>query len=272
MDRFTTSVEGMEIEYAEQGAQQPIVLVHGWGADKGVWRELWPQLKTRGRALAPDLPGWGRSDKPDAPYTPEWYGRWLRGFLDVRDVPAADVVAHSMGAMAAVMLAAEHPERVRRLVLVNPPVVGSEAFSARTYALARPGLRWITYQLLGLHAIRSWVARDFTYRMPLAEEDLDAVLQGSYDSMLRSVKGMIAADVRPQLASVRVPTLVIGTTHDGLIKPAQSELAASTIPHAQRVTIDACGHMPMLEKTAEFNGAVLDFLLAGGERRRPPGW
>ncbi len=272
MDAFTTSVGGIETEYAEQGAQQPVLLVHGWGATRSVWRQLWPHLVSRGRALAPDLPGWGRSDKPDAPYTPEWYGRWLREFLDVRGIASADVVAHSMGAMAAAMLAAENPERVRRLVLVNMPVDGAEAFSPRTYALVRPGLRWLMYQLLGLRAIRSWVARDFTYEAPLGDEDLDAVRRGSYDSMVRSVRGMIAADTREQLARLNVPTLVIGTTHDALVGPAQADLAAATIPRSRRVTIEACGHMPMIEKPAEFNAAVLDFLSEGSERRRPPGW
>ncbi len=272
MDAFTTSVGGIETEYAEQGAQQAVLLVHGWGATRHVWRNLWPHLVTRGHALAPDLPGWGRSDKPDAPYTPEWYGRWLREFLDVRGIASVDVVAHSMGAMAAAMLVAEHPERVRRLVLVNMPVVGAEAFSARTYALVRPGLRWLVYQLLGLSSIRSWVAQDFTYQVPLGDEDLDAVLRGSYDSLVRSVRGMIATDTRPQLAGLGVPTLVIGTTNDALVGPAQSDVAAATIPRSTHVTIKECGHMPMIEKPAEFNAAVLDFLAEGNPSRRPPGW
>lgn len=267
-----TGTGGFETQYAEQGAGHPVLLLHGWGATGRIWRHLWPELVTKCRAMAPDLPGWGGSERPDAPYTPEWYAEWIGNFLDARFAPVADIVAHSMAGMPAAIFAARRPERVRRLVLSNVPVEGGTALSARSYFCAKPVVRWIVYQLLGLRSVRRWLARDFTYGTPMDELDVDSMNLGSYESLIRSALGVIGTNLRPHLTALRMPVLVVGSTHDAMVTPSQAEVASGTIVGARRVMLEECGHCPMLERPTEFSRAVVGFLGEGLPRRRPPGW
>jgi len=272
MDTYVTATETFETEYAEQGAGHAVVLLHGWGASKRIWRAFWPHAVTRWRAIAPDLPGWGGSGKPDGAYTPAWYSRWLRTFLDARGVERADLVAHSMGTMAAVLFASEQPERVRRLVLSNPPVEGARAFSRRTYRLTSPLNRWVLHTMLGLRSVRRWATKDFTYATPWDDQDVDGLLRSTYASMVRTVDGMVAADVRPAMAAVRAPALVIGTTMDAVVRPEQASIASRTLPHARLAVIEDSGHCPMLEQPEEFARLVTGFLAEDQAPKRPRQW
>lgn len=270
MDRFRTIAGGIEVEYAEQGAGTPLVLLHGWAGSLRIWRHTWPRVIPRWRVAAPDLPGWGESDKSDAPYTPEWYAQWLRAFLDARGAARADIVAHSMAALMAVHFAVEDPRRVRKLVLVTPPADGLSAFSKRTRRLASPLWRRLLWWLAGLRFVRRAVARDFTALGGLDDGDVDAVVRATYKSMTRSLDAMLRIDLRPRLQQVRVPTLVVGASRDTLVAPAQSELAALAIPQSRYAVIEDSGHCPMLERPEEFNRVVVDFLGEGLPKMRPP--
>ncbi|MBI2933903.1 MAG: alpha/beta hydrolase [Planctomycetes bacterium] len=273
MDCFAVGTGGFDTEYAEQGAGHPVLLLHGWAGTKRIWRFLWPELVCRFRVMAPDLPGWGGSAKPSrVSYSPEWYADWIGVFLEARQAPAATLVAHSMATMAAVIFAARHPQRVRRLVLCNPPVQGATAFPARTYVLSRPVIRWIMYQSMALRAVRRWTARDFTWVVPWDDVDVDNMRRSTYASMLRSLRRMIGGDVRPQLMGLRMPVLVVSSSKDAIVAPEQADMAEKTIAGARHVTIQDSGHCPMIERPEEFNRVVVNFISEGAPRWRPPGW
>lgn len=272
MDCYATGTGPFETRYAEQGAGHPVLWLHGWGASLRLWREVWPLAVPRFRSIAPDLPGWGGSDKPDAPYTPEWYAEWIGTFLDARFAPSASVVAHSMGAMAAATFAARHPERVRRLVLVNPPVDGATAFAGRTATLSKPVLSHLMYAMWGCRRLRRRIARDFTWMRPWDEEDIDGMARATYASLVRPIRGMLATDLRPMLASLRMPVLVVSTPYDRVVKPEQAELARKMLAAARRLQVEECGHCPMWERPEEFARPVLDFLAEGLPSFRPPQW
>src|SRR5262245_59060657 len=133
MDISSLTVQGIETACADQGAGEALLCLHGWGANLRYWRKLWPSVVPRFRCLAPDLPGFGRSGKPaDAPYTIEWYADWVLSLLEAKGVASATLLGHSMGGMISILLAARHPERVRRLILLNPAVHGSTALFPRS--------------------------------------------------------------------------------------------------------------------------------------------
>jgi pimeloyl-ACP methyl ester carboxylesterase len=271
MDLASVRVRGIEAVCAEQGVGDPALFVHGWGGAASHWRKMWGQLVPRYRCLAPDLPGWGLSEKPDVPYTIEWYADWLADLLEARGASPAMVAGHSMGATIALALAQRHPGRVARLALLNSIVRGADGLRAEARFLSMPVIRTLAFPFTRTRRFLRFIARNFTQGPELEEIDLLLIARGTYASMTRSLDSLKRIDLTPGLESVRCPTLVVGTDADREIPPLQTDLAAQ-IPGAQRVTIEGAGHVPILEQPDRTASALIDFFGPGARRARPPQW
>lgn len=105
--------------YDAGSAGIPLVLIHGLGDEADTWQHIIATLAEKQRVVALDLPGFGRSDKPDTAYTLVFYARTVLGLLDNLGIQQARLVGSSMGAAVAQRLALARPERVTQLVLVD---------------------------------------------------------------------------------------------------------------------------------------------------------
>lgn len=117
---MTTTVNGTEISWEQRGdGPREILLLHGWGADASLMRPVAEKLADCGRFTIPDFPGHGHSGKPPEPWGVPEYAEALTGLLDALQVPACHVIAHSFGARVAAWIAANQPERFRRIILTG---------------------------------------------------------------------------------------------------------------------------------------------------------
>jgi pimeloyl-ACP methyl ester carboxylesterase len=257
-DLLSVSVEGAEVAYGQQGrlALPPLVMLHGWAASHGFWKYCYSAFSPRWRVIAPDMAGFGISEKPDRDYTVEGLTSWFGHFLDAMKVDRVTLVAHSMGGTIALLYALEHPERIEKLVVVNPLIVGATAFTSRTKACMLPGIRRLLFWGNRIGPIRRWVSRDFTLVGRLDEDLGKDVTRGTYQSTFDLLLSGAKTDLRAKLSSLAVPTLSIGTDKDLLVAPDQYAL----VPAQKKVCIPETGHIPMLERPAEFNRVLNEFL------------
>jgi pimeloyl-ACP methyl ester carboxylesterase len=257
-DLLSVSVDGAEVAYAQQGrlALPPLVMLHGWAASHKFWKYCLTAFSPRWRVIAPDLAGFGLSEKPDRDYTLEGLASWLGKFLDALKLDRVTLVAHSMGGTIALLYALQHPERIQKLVVSNPVIVGKTAFSKRNRLCMAPGIRRLLFHLAKVAPIRRWVAKDFTAIGPLDEDLARDVTRGTYRSMFDSVLSTRDADLREKLQALSVPTLSIGTDCDQLVAPNQYEL----VPAEKKICIRGSGHIPMVERPEEFNRVLNDYL------------
>jgi pimeloyl-ACP methyl ester carboxylesterase len=257
-DLLSVSVDGAEAAYAQQGrvALPPLVMLHGWAASHKFWKYSFSAFSPRWRVIAPDLVGFGLSEKPKRDYTLEGLTAWFGRFLDAMKLDRITLVAHSMGGTIALLYAIQHPERIERLVVSNPVIVGSTAFSGRTKLCMAPGIRRLLFALANVGWIRRWVAKDFTLIGQLDDDLSLDVTKGTYASMFDSLLSTRKADLRGQLPSLSVPTLSIGTEKDMLVAPDQYDL----VPAQKKVCIPDTGHIPMIERPEVFNRILNDFL------------
>jgi pimeloyl-ACP methyl ester carboxylesterase len=255
-------VRGLELAYRSFGRQggPTVVLVHGLGSQSLAYARAARRLAETHRVVMLDLPGHGRSAKPEGyAYSMEAYADAVAAVLEAAGVEGAVVVGHSMGGQIALTKAIRGDRRLRALVLLNP--AGIETFdhgqsSALRAAASADHYHGLTREQLGA------LLRMAFHRF---DDDAEALLEVRWRKLRsaegrryaraveRSIHGMLDAPVRPRLDRVRVPTVVVFGSEDRLIPNRLlnpqldtrkvAEDAVQAIPGARLEWIEGAGHM-----------------------------
>jgi len=237
--------------------QRTVVFIHGAATDHSVWALQSRYFAYHGfNVLAVDLPGHGKSDGP-ALATIEELGRWTIEVLDTATVNQATLVGHSMGALIALHTAAEHAERVDKLVLVGAafPMKVSDALLQTAYAGDHAALEMINVwshsasgQTGGNRVPGQWIMGT---SMRLLERTM-APLYTDFNACNQYAAGLESA------GKVRCPALVISGKSDLMTPPRSAQAIAEKLKGAKTVVLEGGGHDLMAEQP----DAVLDTLMA----------
>jgi pimeloyl-ACP methyl ester carboxylesterase len=253
----------------EGDGDEPLVLVHGAGTSGAIWRRAVGLLAAPRRVVAPDVPGYGGSPPAGPGFALEEVTERLAAGLDEAGVAAPyDLVGHSMGGGIAILLAARHPERVRRLVLVAPAgmaalprtVAGLLGAVAAPYAVAR---RRLASPFAGSALVRRLALAGVAYdgaRVP--PEHARAVLASSAGATRigPGLASAAAADLQDALAEVRAPLGLVWGEHDPVIPRRRIEVIRGVRPDAILSIVPETAHAPMLERPEAFCAALEDVL------------
>ena len=245
--------------HVEQAGEGPVVVLgHGFGGSARNFRPQVRALRDRYRVVVFDARGHARSGAPDeaVAYAPSRFVGDLGRVVDGAGEGEAVVGGLSMGAAVALAFAQSHPARVRGLVLASFPAAdGGLAARARDFAdcLEREGL-----EAAGARFV--WGGE------PGADGTLvrQGFLEHSPRALAHVLRGLLAeqpgADaLAPQLAGLRVPTLVVAGEHDAPSLEASRRLAQA-LPQVQLVVLEGAGHVVNLQRPRHFNEALLTFL------------
>lgn len=278
MDEKYIDVNGWRTRYVSTGTQGPaLVFLHGLGASLDSWSLNVNPLGETFRVFAPDMIYFGKSAKPKHPPTQTEFTSFVLGFMDVLGLARASLVGNSMGGAVATRTAITAPERVARLILVDPAGFGRELvwwlrlrtmvdFRSRgkpSPRMLRMGLRQVFYNpdCVPPKLIETMVALN---EEPDLFESYRRVLRVGVD--WRGLKDQILSEVRDESHRIRVPTLLVWGKQDHVVPVKQMAVAQQKIPHAQTHVFDECGHAPQIEHAEQFNALVRDFVLTTGEK------
>ena len=227
-----------------------VVLLHAFPLDCRMWAETKRALESEGWSVyAPDLPG---------PVADPNLGAWADRLLEAIDGPFVPVGA-SMGGYLAFELWRRSPGRVAGLVLV-----GSRASADSPDGRRGRDETVTTLRDLGVAAV--WAALEGKLFSPAASPDVVArarerALEQGAERLEAAVRAMRdRPDSTSLLAEIDVPALVVVGEDDAVIPPAEAEAMAERLPDARVVRIPGAGHLAPLERPAEVNAALLDFL------------
>lgn len=237
---FTTVLAGQRLHYRVMGQGSPLVLIHGFGTSGYVWQRVLPLLGRTYELFVLDLPGYGRSPAPRswqlraiAPLVAEW--------LHKLQLPPVAVMGHSMGGAISIHLTAIAPKAVKQLILVNT--------AGLPLQVPLPDLIW--------RAARSAI-QPGNGRYPLGL--LLDVAYPRFRVLWQTALEMQDSDLRPELASITSPTLIIWGERDLLLPVSFAYTLNSALPQARLITLPDCGHRPMLAQPEQFSQVVRDFL------------
>ena len=276
---------GLTLHHTYGGMGRPIVFVHGLGSSGYIeWRFNLEHFARGNRVFAPDLPGYGRSDKPHAArYGIPYFARTIDRYMESRRLRQATVVGTSMGGRIALELALRYPERVGKLVIVNSLGLGRPKIQPYypIMLVPRVGETLLRGMKHGLHWAPSPVIRRFAARFIGARGDLEKTMsdeylddlremyaaegyQGAYLATVRSIASpssfLGALDVTRRLDRIKTPVLIVWGANDPLFPLEQAKRAHKLLPNSTLAIIDGAGHTPQAEKPEEFNQHLASFL------------
>jgi pimeloyl-ACP methyl ester carboxylesterase len=270
-----------ELAYRQAGSSSlpPLLLIHGWGGASRYWLPAMRALSDAFSCYAPDLPGFGFSAPldtqlstgdgaaPDA-HSHRGLASVIQEFIDVMNITQCDVIGHSYGSGVAIALAAMQPTRVRRLIISNFSTFRDER--ERRMIIFMHRVTGLMVKARKLPFARSdgfakLLGGRYFHRLPndvtVLREGLDDFMQMDERTADLTVKASLGWETPRDLAQLPMPVLLIHCRDDQIMPPRNAQYTAGLAPHGTLVWIDACGHLPMVEKTEEFVRIVKQFLL-----------
>jgi pimeloyl-ACP methyl ester carboxylesterase len=261
----TADANGIKTNYLEAGTGDPVVLIHGSGpgvTSYANWRLVLPALAENFRVLAPDMVGFGFSERPaNIEYGVQTWADQVVGLMDTLELPKAHLVGNSFGGAIALRIATQHPDRVGKLVLM-----GSMGVPFPITA----GLERVWGYEPSFENMRK-VLDVFAYSRDLVNDELAEVryrgsiqpgFQESFAAMFPAPRQRwVEAMCTPEDEIRRLPhrTLIVHGREDQVIPVQTSLRLMELIDNADLSVFSHCGHWSMIERTKDFNRSVSEF-------------
>ena len=274
-DRFV-EVDGFRMRYRASGLQHtagvPIVFLHGWAGNVATWHRNLPPLAESRRVYAIDLKGWGLTDKPsDSDYSLLQQAHHVRSFLRAMGEEHAVLVGHSMGGAIAIITAAEFPDAISGIVLINP--AGGNVLSYLRYAsrlMELPPLRrWALLAIQYSYTYEPLMTRGMprAYYDPATHLTLDmkrALLQpyhthGYVDAVISTARQTHHHHITARVPHIHCPTLIIWGANDVVLPLNTARYFLDSLPGARLEVLRAAGHQAHEEQSEAVNRLIADF-------------
>ena len=281
-------VGDLRVHHVHGGHGSPVVFIHGLGSSGYMeWRFNLTDTAEGHRVFAPDLPGYGRTEKPRVRYTIGYFAKFVADYMEDRGLRSAAIVGTSLGGRVALEIALERPQLARRLVLVNAlglgrprPQMAQMAYGLVTVPrvgeavmrFTRGALRWASPRTI----------RRVAGRFAGASADLDKMMDDTYLEALRemyeadgfhnaylsTVRSLIHPrallggqhDVTSRLGELKIPVQLIWGSADPLFPLEHATRAHAMIRDCRLTVIEGAGHTPQAERPEEFNRVLHSFL------------
>lgn len=254
------------LHYYEGGPQgaETILMVHGFGADKDNWLRFSRPLTARYHVIALDLPGFGDSSKPDASYDVGSQVERLHAFAKAIGIRRLHLIGNSMGGHIAALYAARHPEQVLSVALLDNAGVSapqaSELFKRLERGEANPLL------INSADDFNKMLDFLFVQQPPLPESlkqylAMRAMASHDFNQKIFSQLRERYVPLEPELAKIQVPTLLLWGDQDQVLDLSSIKVMQPLLKQPSVVIMQACGHLPMIERpeeTAEHYQKFLD--------------
>jgi pimeloyl-ACP methyl ester carboxylesterase len=265
LQQHSIEVGGLHIEYLEGGQGDPLVLLHGFGANKDNWTRIGKHLTPHFRVIAPDLPGFGESTRdPEADYTITVQAKRVHAFARALGLSSFHLGGSSMGGMIAGTYAARYPNELKSLWLIAPGGVASAEPSEMLQRLkaGKPN------PLLANNAQEYDRLLDFVFvkrpfipgpiKRHLAQEAIKN--RPLNQSIIKQIRAEQVSPLEVLLEGLPVPACIVWGSGDRVLHVSGAKVLHAVMPEAEAVVMEGVGHLPMIERPKETAAFYLRFL------------
>lgn len=264
----------IKIAYYDEGEGVPLIFIPGIISSKEFWNWNLPYFIPSFRCIAMDLPGFGNSSKPIIDYTFSFYIKSIVKFINSLKLKKVVFIGNSFGGQLALFYAKLYPEKVHKIVLVDPSGITHIPISlleflfkplGKIVKIIKPNflvvnlIKLIVKKIVYTHFYNTPSFRQEILKISLKyweEEDIFARLWALYSSTLAVISG----NIRDKIEDIRIPTLIIWGKEDKLLNFKNAYFLKKRLRNSEVYIAESCGHFPMIEKKDKFNKIVGNFL------------
>jgi pimeloyl-ACP methyl ester carboxylesterase len=264
-------IDGMQVHFRDQGVYTdtlPIVLIHGTGASLHTWEGWVSELKNEHRIITLDLPAYGLTGpNQTGDYSQDYYVKFMEKFLSKLNVKHCVLGGNSLGGAITWAYTLDHPERVRKMILVDAggyPMVSKSvpiAFQIARMPLIGNLFKYVLPHSIIEKSLQNVYVHDDRITPELIERYYDlASREGNRKAFLDRMKSMVSNDQYLKIKTLTMPTLIIWGKEDGLIPLDVAEKFHKDLPNDTMIVFKDLGHTPMEEDPMTTVATVKDFL------------
>jgi len=258
---------GIRVRYIEMGEGQPTIFLHGSAPGASAWSNFKGNMGAFAgagfHAIGLDLIGYGESSKPeDRAYTLDFHVSALEALVQKLELRPVNLVANSLGGAIAMRFTQNHPQLVRKLVLMAPGGLGS-----KLRYLRMRGIRSMMWALLGpggptAEKLRKTFNLQVFDRGLITQELIDERLAVAKTQPRQVLKTLKVDNLLPRLSEIKCPTLAFWGVQDNFCPVETAPLLARGIPDCRVILLSQCGHWAQVEHLQTFNEEAIRFLRA----------
>lgn len=250
--------------YESHGQGEPLVLISGFSADHLAWLSVIKLLARHHQTIIFDNRGSGFTDVPDYPYTINMMANDVVALMDSLDITKAHVIGHSMGGMIAQMIAINHMDRLKKLILMN----SSAKVNMVTRAAFDFNRKLFEKGLSAKIIFENFIPWGFSNNFLEQDDNLSLLLEFNrnrpmamtYTGFIQQYAAIKQFDSNKILNQIVNKTLVIASEKDIITPPNESYFLTKEIPNSHLSLLLGVGHIPQIECPERFVDVVLDFL------------
>ena len=247
--------------YLSAGTGEPLVLLHGAGGGAVLWGPILDLLSKHFHVIAPDVVGYGESDKPDAPYDKVFFSTWFRSFCDSLNMGKINLLGNSQGGAIAMQFTLDNPDRVKKLILVGSAGLGAWGISpGAMFKMAAANIfpTKRTVQKIAKYLVHK------TDNFP-GDDGIAYILEviRSSGGKLPFVNGKgraVAPFSSDKLRQITNPALIIWGAEDRILPVSHGKKGHEKMPNAKLRIIPDAGHTPFIDLPEEFKDIILHFI------------
>jgi 3-oxoadipate enol-lactonase len=257
----SAEINNLNIAYTDTGIGRPVVLIHGYPFNRSLWNEQVEALSSTCRVIAPDLRGFGESDAAATASMNEM-AQDVAMLLNELGIVQATIAGLSMGGYVALALYKQLPSRVRALILADTRAQADTAEAKQTRGQQAKkaldeGMAGIADAMLPKLLTPETVSK----RPEVVKRVRDMMLKTKPEGAAAALRGMAERDDQTDLLpKIAVPTLILVGAEDAITPVADSEKMHQAIAGSRLVVLKNAGHVSNLERTEQFNEALLGFI------------
>ncbi len=251
---MNVQVDGLNINYTDEGQGTPVLLLHGWGSSNIVYNGFINTLKTRCRLVAPDFPGCGESDTMSKPWTLQDYCDFVLKFMKAVGLENPIMMGHSHGGRVTMYMTATGMVNPPKIVLLDaagliPKKSLKQKFRVKSFkaiktVLTLPVIRNFSASLLD-KARRHYGSADYN---------------AAPEVLRKTLVSLVNTDIRDILTNIKCPTLLIWGENDTATPLSDAKIIESLIDDAGLCVIKGTGHFSFVERPFEANAIINSFI------------
>jgi pimeloyl-ACP methyl ester carboxylesterase len=273
-DQFV-DIKGIRTRYWQAGVNgSPVILLHGIGCSVLEWQHNMTAMAETHRVFALDLLGFGLTDKPDdESYSLRRLAQFVLDFMSEKQLASAHIAGNSLGGRLALECAMIDASRVSSLLLVDPAGIARHGalFEFRLAAVPFLGELFTRPNRIGTKMLWSkafFDAAPFVDNQLVTTKVALASLPGAQAAFLKTLRGFLqfggfrtelVDQLQAALPGIAIPTLVIWGENDRLVPATHAEVLRKNLPKVEVQIWKQCGHVPQIERAAQFNQTALRF-------------